>query len=118
MLQRIKVRRDFVKANREGRKAALPGVVLQVRPHKQGENPGDQPLIRVGYTVTKKVGNAVVRNRARRRLRAVSEDVLAVHARPGFDYILIGRHRTLDRPYQALLKDLCQALKRLDVYVN
>lgn len=70
--------------------------------------------MRVGFTVSKKVGNAVVRNRARRRLRAVAAELLAEHARPGNDYVLIGRAGTPERPFAALRGDLLKALERTD----
>ena len=69
--------------------------------------------MRVGYTVTRKVGNAVVRNKAKRRLRAVARDVLGDHGRPGFDYVLIGRRTTNTRPYGNLVADLRSALSQV-----
>ena len=74
------------------------------------------PPIRVGFTASRRVGNAVRRNRIRRRLKAAVEDVLAVHARPDRDYVVIGRAATLTRPYDALLSDLETALKRVGAY--
>ncbi len=72
--------------------------------------------MRVGFTVTKKVGNATVRNRARRRLRAAADRLLPDHGRPGNDIVLIGRRTTLDRPFTALVDDLETALRRLKVW--
>lgn len=74
--------------------------------------------MRVGFTVSRKVGNAVKRNRARRRLRAAVDRVFPVHAMPGNDFVVIGRARTLTRGFDALIGDLTMALKRLDVYVT
>lgn len=74
------------------------------------------PPIRVGFTASRRVGNAVRRNRIRRRLKAVVGDVLAVHAKPDRDYVVIGRVATLTRPYGALLNDLETALKRVGAY--
>ena len=71
--------------------------------------------VRVGFTVSKKVGNAVKRNRARRRLRAAAEEVLARFACPGYDFVIIGRAVTVDLPYESLVKDLQTALKRSKV---
>lgn len=68
------------------------------------------PAARVGFTVTRKVGSAVTRNRARRRLREVARAVLPETAVPGCDYVLIARSGTLDRPYPDLLADLKSAL--------
>lgn len=74
--------------------------------------------MRLGITVTKKVGNAVRRNRVRRRLRAAAVQVLPVHAKLGYDYVLIGRAATLTRPFPDLLADLGRALGRLRVRVD
>jgi len=69
--------------------------------------------LRVGFTCSKKVGNSVARNRAKRRLRAAAAELLPSLAQPGFDYVLIGRQETLRRPYGLLLQDLRTALKRV-----
>ncbi|HEX9810293.1 MAG TPA: ribonuclease P protein component [Alphaproteobacteria bacterium] len=110
-LPRLKRRREFLRVAGAGRKAATPGLVLQACP--RGESGSAEP--RVGFTVTRRVGKAVVRNRIRRRLRAAAEEVLPGRAAPGYDYVLIGRAATLDRPYDALLRDLASALRRLGV---
>ncbi len=78
--------------------------------------PAVLPGIRVGFTCSKKVGNAVARNRARRRLREAAERILPLHAQPGMDYVLIGRTESVGRPFHLLLQDLTQALKRLGAY--
>ncbi len=72
--------------------------------------------VRVGYTASKKVGGAVERNRARRRLRAVVAKIIPDHAKPGYDLVLIARKGTLTRPFPKLLDDLVKSLKRLEVY--
>jgi ribonuclease P protein component len=72
--------------------------------------------LRVGFTASRKVGNAVKRNRARRRLRAVASAVLERHAEPGMDFVLIARPATVERDYQALVGDLVAGLKRLKLY--
>ena len=69
--------------------------------------------MRVGFTASRKVGKAVVRNRVKRRLRAVAREVLARHGRSGYDYVLIGRRNTVSRPYRDLVTDLESALSRL-----
>lgn len=69
--------------------------------------------MRVGITVSRKVGNAVARNRARRRLRALAAETLPRHAKAGHDYVLIGRKGTLARPYDRLRDDLATALAKL-----
>lgn len=71
---------------------------------------------RVGITASRKVGKAVARNRARRRLRAAAREVLRQHGMTGCDYVLIGRAATLSRPFAALVADLTTAIKRLKAY--
>lgn len=69
--------------------------------------------MRVGFTVTKKIGNAVVRNRCKRRLRALAREVLPDAGVPGADHVLIGRDQTSSRVYAAMRAELAQALARL-----
>jgi len=107
-LSRIVARRDFLAAAASGVRSAQPGLVLQVRAT------GEQPM-RIGFTVTRKVGNAVVRNRARRRLRAAADLVLRARPPQGWDLVLIGRAGTLDRPFPSLCEDLRRALGRTGV---
>lgn len=109
-LFRLKRRPEFLRVAASGLKAAAPGLVLQARARV-----GDDAL-RVGFTASRRVGGAVERNRAKRRLRAAADEVIARHAEKGFDYVLIARRATLTRPYPALLRDLAGALKRLDLY--
>ncbi|MEE4117719.1 MAG: ribonuclease P protein component [Paracoccaceae bacterium] len=104
-------RADFLAAAR-ARRAGTAGFLLQAR--RRGEGEGEAGTARVGFTCSKKVGNAVTRNRAKRRLRAVVREVLPDAARPGWDYVLIGRPgATVDRPFPALLDDLRDALCRV-----
>lgn len=118
---RLKRRSDFLRVAAARRKWAAAGLVLQVAP-RPAEDTSDAeagrlgPVLGLGFTVSRKVGNAVKRNRARRRLRAAAEQVMPAHARPGSDYVLIGRRETLDRPFALLLQDLQAALKRLGAY--
>lgn len=85
----------------------MPGLVLQVRDRKDGLPP------RIGFTTTKKLGNAVIRNRTKRRLREAARLGLGGFALCGFDYVLIGRAATAARPFAALRQDLIAAVGRL-----
>jgi len=109
----LKARADFLGVS-AGRKAALPGLLLQMRPCPQ-DVPGlhGKLFLRVGYTASRKVGIAVARNRAKRRLRAVARAVLPRLGKPFHDYVLVGRAETVRRPYVLLLDDLEKALKRV-----
>jgi len=106
MISRIKVRSDFVAASKAAWQAR-PGVVVQAR------NREDTPDIRAGFTATKKVGNAVIRNRAKRRLREAARLLLPLHGLPGHDYVFVARAGTPTRDWQALLDDVKAALIRL-----
>lgn len=103
----IKKRRDFL-AMQDARKAHSASFLMLAR-----ENPENGPAARIGFTVTKKLGGAVVRNRIRRRLRAAAREVFPIHAAPGNDYVLIARMAAYDRKYEALLDDMKRALLRL-----
>ena len=121
-LGRLKRRPDFLRVAGSGRKWVTPGLILQVarrsaagkpeagRDRPQEDGPGQ---VRVGYTVSRKVGNAVARNRARRRLKAAAEEVLSLAAEPGCDYVIIGRGGTLTRGWPALKRDLESAVRGL-----
>ena len=114
-LMRLKVRSDFLRAANSGTKAVTPGVIVQARRHDAAEAER-LPAIRIGFTASRRVGNAVIRNRVKRRLRAAADQVLAAHAAPGRDYVLIGRAATAERPFADLLRDLQTALKKLNAY--
>lgn len=99
------------------RKHVAPGLILQVRRHDDRQRPANgEPPIRIGLTASRKVGNAVVRNRARRRLREAAQQILPVHAVPGHDFVLVARGDTAERPWQDLLSDLKAGLKRLGLW--
>ncbi|WP_417320025.1 ribonuclease P protein component [Emcibacter sp.] len=107
----LKKRSDFLRIARANKKWVAPGMIVQTCPQPEGVKAGDG--IRVGYTTSKKVGNAVVRNRARRRLREVVRKVLAEKGRAGQDYVLIARAGIQDRSFDDLIRDLKWSLKRL-----
>ncbi len=102
-------RADFLRAA-NGRRQGTPGIHLQARRRAEGEAPG----IRVGYTCSKKVGNAVARNRAKRRLREVARLVLPAEGRAGWDYVLVGRNTvTATLPFPDLIRDMRRALTKV-----
>ncbi|MDH5556985.1 MAG: ribonuclease P protein component [Alphaproteobacteria bacterium] len=110
-MERLKRRIEFLRVASARRKWAMPGLVLQAR--RRDDQGG---ALRVGFTASRKVGGAVARNKAKRRLRAVAEQVIPAHGKRGYDYVLIARAGTPGRPYSALLKDLEAALKRVDAW--
>ncbi|WP_100367867.1 ribonuclease P protein component [Yoonia maricola] len=102
-------RADFVRAS-NARRQGTPGIHLQGRKRAEGEAEG----IRVGFTCSKKVGNAVARNRAKRRLREVARIVLPEMGRDGWDYVLVGRKdTTATLPFDQLVADLRRAMKKV-----
>src|SRR3954454_7552985 len=115
---RLPNRRDFLRVQ-AGRRVAMPGFVLQVAPVPADLLPADLPAglglpaIRGGFTVSRKVGNAVVRNRVRRRLREAARLVIPGQARADLDYVLVGRQGAIARDFGALRQELVEALKRL-----
>jgi ribonuclease P protein component len=104
-MRRLRQRADFLAAAR-GTKASAPAFVLQARPRQDAEP------ARVGFTVAKKVGNAVERNRVRRRLREMVR-ASAVAVRRGHDYVVIGRRAALALPFAQLLADFERALRHV-----
>ena len=107
-LKTLTKRADFLRAARAQRQGTA-SMMVQARARDDGD-----PSIRVGYTCSKKVGNAVARNRAKRRLREVARMVLPSLGRAGWDYVLIGRKdATAARPFDLLKGDLIYALKKL-----
>lgn len=121
-MERLRNRSDFLAAARNGRKSATRSLVLQAN-HRAGATIGqagdpaqdpDRPTAtRLGFTVSRKVGNAVERNRVRRRLR----EAVRLHAsplvRPGYDYVVIGRRGALAASFSAIVKDLQSAFRRV-----
>src|SRR4051812_30906440 len=113
-LGRLLRRPEFLAVAGARRKWVAPGLILQARRHDERQRPAaGEPLIRVGFTASKKVGNAVARNRARRRLRAAVRDVLPGSALDGYDFVVIARGETLTRGFAELKLDLRTGLNRL-----
>src|SRR6476619_1796170 len=106
-LATIKKRADFLAAN-GGRRASTPGFILLVRDRKDAD-----AAMRVGFTVTKKIGGSVVRNRMKRRFRALARTVLPAGGIPGADHVMIGRAKGIERDYHVMQAELAQALVQL-----
>lgn len=116
---RLKRRFEFLRVAAAKRRFVAPGLILQARPRRVSDARVagiGADAVRIGFTVSRKVGNAVARNRARRRLRAAARQVMGDHARGGNDFVVIGRAGTLTRPFGDLVGDLEKALRRLDAY--
>ena len=106
-MDRLKNRSDFLRAAR-GVRRVTPGLTLEICSNTE-------PSIRVGFTASRKIGGAVVRNRAKRRLRAAAAAVLPLSGLPGTDYVLVARPGTVTRPFENLKADLVQALRAAHV---
>ena len=106
---RLTRRAEFLRAAAKGRKAPMPGLVLQALPRE------DEGPVRLGFTVTKKIGNAVIRNRTRRRLKEAARLVMAEQPVSGVDLVLVGREATRRRSFAALQEDLRRALVKAGV---
>ena len=110
-MRTIPSRAGFVAARSKGEKALSRGLVIQA-------NENEASHWRVGLTATKKIGNAVTRNRARRRMRALARSFLAPVAQPGTDYVLIARHDTATADWQEMAKGLQKAIRYLHRSIN
>ena len=106
-MDRLKQRADFVAAS-GGPRMAGPAFVVQTRARDDGGP------VRVGFTVTKKVGTATERNRVRRRLRELVKRLDVISMRPHHDYVIVGRRAALDRGFETMFNDLRSALSRLE----
>lgn len=111
-VETLRRRSDFLRAARARRQSAA-SLLLQARKRRPDEG-APAEVIRVGFTCSRKIGNAVTRNRAKRRLRAAARALLPRLGRPGWDYVLVGRPgATNERDFALLLDDLHRALERI-----
>ena len=107
---KLKKRKDFVRIAKSGHSFATHSIVLQ-----GDANPSDaEAVTRVGYTTTKKIGSAVVRNRCRRRLRAAVAQILPELGMKGTDYVLIARYCTADVEFASICRDLRYGIKKIN----
>jgi len=111
-LDHLKTRAEFLRVAGRGRKWTTPGLTLRAA-RREAKRPDDAGGLRLGLTASKKVGSAVARNRVRRRLRALANELLPEHGKPGTDYVLIGRSATVERRFEELRQDLLTALERV-----
>jgi ribonuclease P protein component len=110
--ERLTRRPEFLRVAASRRRWTTPGLILQVA---ESPAPGAETF-RLGFTASRKVGGAVERNRARRRLRAAAALLMPRSARRGADYVLIARAATVARPFAGLMSDLETALRRLQAW--
>ena len=110
-IERLKKRAEFL-ACAKAPALARGAVLVQARPRPNSQE-DEEPLIRAGFTATKRIGGAVERNRAKRRMREAARLLLPDHARPGCDYVFIARGGVTTRPWARLLDDMKSALIRL-----
>lgn len=108
-LERIKTRKEYLAIAATGRRWVTPAFVIQTKKSKDKDS-----APHVGFTVTKKVGNAVIRNRVRRRLKEAAREIIPLKASQGWEYVLIGRYACLDIAYERIKSDLKWALEKLD----
>lgn len=106
----LKKRKDFVRVASKGLKMVTSGLILQAAQNLSGEHNS----CRLGYTATKKLGKAHLRNRTKRRLRAAAREIFPTLALPDTDYVLIGRYNTADCDFADLCRNMTLALKRIN----
>ncbi len=115
-IETLKKRSEFVHMNKNCEKMATKGMIVQLLRNNDNENKGK---IRIGFTATKKIGNAVIRNRVKRRLRAIAQEILpktSDYSNASYNIVLIGRYVTATRSFKELRGDFIYSLKKLNLY--
>ncbi|MCP4394756.1 MAG: ribonuclease P protein component [Alphaproteobacteria bacterium] len=113
IIERLKKRPDFQKVTRKGGKFVAPSLIVLALKRNNLQSNVSEDVVRLGFTVSKKVGNAVCRNRVRRRFKEAANKVMPEFAILGCDYVIIGRKATLDKDFDTILSDLQRALPYL-----
>ena len=108
---RLKTRGEYLRVAASRVRFVAPGFILQAA--SRSPEPGTPTPFRVGFTASRKVGSAVVRNRARRRLKALAAEVMSGRAPAGWDFVLIARAETPKVPWRSMVADLGRGLDRL-----
>lgn len=108
-ITRLKRRKDFVRLTRCGKSLVTPGFILQIC-----KNPDSETSVRVGFTASKKIGGAVERNRAKRRLRELARLFMSKYSVCGFDYVLVARRFSLFRDFEKMQQDLTKVMEDAD----
>lgn len=109
-LKKLKKRHDFLRVAKEGKKVVKPAFILVAAQNLFSE---ENSISRIGYTATKKIGNAVIRNKSKRRLRAIVKERLEKQLYPNTDYNLIARYSTHNYDYNKLIVDFDDAIKEI-----
>jgi ribonuclease P protein component len=113
LVGRLKKRSEFINVTANGKKWVTRGFILVANAQREKSTPDLEYLPRVGFTATKKIGNSVVRNKAKRILRAISQEVLTSSNTPAWDYVIIARKTLTTSNYEDLKKDFRWAIKKL-----
>lgn len=117
LVGRLKKRSEFINVTANGKKWVTRGFILIANAQREKSTPDLEYLPRVGFTATKKIGNSVVRNKAKRILRAISQEVLTSSNTPAWDYVIIARKTLTTSNYEDLKKDFRWAIKKLEAKI-
>ena len=110
LLKTIKKRIDFLKVSKKGKKIFTKGFILQ-KYKRNIDDKIENNVARIGYTITKKIGNAVIRNKIKRRFRAIIKEILNNYLKKNYDYIIIANKKSISMDYKELKQDLIKIIK-------